>query len=82
MGWIQNINIGVRIVGLVMIMLLTVVAGFSLTKLNSIGDEIHGIAEQDLPLIEKISELEAIVVEELIVIMRVLISNRGIVENC
>jgi len=41
----------------VIIILMAVVAGFGIVKIDSIGDEIHAIAEEDLPLLGVLSEI-------------------------
>ncbi|MCP4404141.1 MAG: HAMP domain-containing protein [bacterium] len=68
MSIMKNMNIGVRIFGMVIILLaLTVlVAGFGIIKMRDIGDQIKNIAEEDLPMIEMITEIETIQLEQAI----------------
>jgi methyl-accepting chemotaxis protein len=56
---IRNIKIGTKIFGLVavLICLMAMVAGFGIVKMDSIGNEIKEIAEEDLPLIEVLTKI-------------------------
>ncbi len=52
MRLIDNMKIGTRIIGTVsvLLLLLAISTGFGIIKMGSIGDEIRGIAEEDIPL--------------------------------
>ena len=55
----DQLKLRTRIVGVVaaLLLLLSGVAGVSIFKLNNIGKEIKGIAEQDIPLTEVITKI-------------------------
>ncbi len=59
MRLIDNMKIGTRIIGTVsvLLLLLAISTGFGIIKMGSIGDEIKGIAEEDIPLTGKITEI-------------------------
>jgi methyl-accepting chemotaxis protein len=61
MNFLNNMKIGSKIIGLVSILLVltTIVAFFGVTKLTRVGDELKGIAEQDLPLSDMITEMDS-----------------------
>ncbi|MDM8549201.1 methyl-accepting chemotaxis protein [Desulfobacterales bacterium HSG2] len=55
----NNIKIGTRIFGMVsvLVILTGIVAGFSIVKMGSIGDEIQTIADEQIPLTEAVTEI-------------------------
>ncbi|NNG01983.1 MAG: methyl-accepting chemotaxis protein [Desulfobacteraceae bacterium] len=55
----KNLNIGTKIMGMVGILLLLMVAcaGFGIFKIDHVGDELHAIANEDIPLTEAITEI-------------------------
>ncbi|HEB02605.1 MAG TPA: hypothetical protein ENI12_05155, partial [Nitrospirae bacterium] len=57
MSFINNLKVGTRIFGTVLILLtlLLVVSGVSFMKMTAIGDEVADIAGEDLPLISTIT---------------------------
>ena len=58
MSFINNLKVGTRIFGTVLILLalLLLVSGVSFTKMTAIGEEIAGIANDDLPLTSAITK--------------------------
>jgi methyl-accepting chemotaxis protein len=54
----KNLKLGVKIIGMVSIILVLMIIsnGFGIIKISSIGDEIKGIAEQDIPLTELVDD--------------------------
>ncbi|MCP4400835.1 MAG: HAMP domain-containing protein [bacterium] len=65
---IQNVNVGKRIFGTVffLIILMAITTGFSLFKLNSIGEKIIEIAEEDIPLTETLTKIVVTQLEQAI----------------
>ena len=59
MRLIDNMKIGTRIIGTVsvLLLLLAISTGFGIIKMGSIGDEIKGIAEEDIPLTSEVTEI-------------------------
>ncbi|MFC1523865.1 methyl-accepting chemotaxis protein, partial [Thermodesulfobacteriota bacterium] len=55
----KQMKLGTKIIGLAvsLLILLAVVASYSIIKVNDIGKEIKEIAEEDIPLTEKIAEV-------------------------
>jgi methyl-accepting chemotaxis protein len=64
----RNMKLGTKIIGLasILILLMAVVSVFSIVKMNNIGDEIKGIAEEDIPLTEAITKIETHQLEQAI----------------
>ncbi len=58
---LKDMKIGTKIISMTSLILLfmIVVIVFGITKLNSIGDEIKAIAEEDIPLTEMITDISA-----------------------
>ena len=65
-GRTRGLSIGHRISGLavLLVLLLLAVAGFSGFNLRSIGKEIEGIAERDMPLVTVVSGIEILQLEQ------------------
>jgi methyl-accepting chemotaxis protein len=59
MKLLSNVKIGTKILGLVvvMIILMGTLAGFGIMKLIGAGDEVKGLAEQELPISVAVNEL-------------------------
>ena len=55
----KSIKLGTKIMGMVIALLFLMVlsSGFGIIKIGSIGDEIKGIAEEDIPLTELVTEI-------------------------
>jgi methyl-accepting chemotaxis protein len=55
----NNLKIGVKTIGMVGILILLMAAssGFGIFKIGVIGEELKGIAEEDIPLTEAVSEI-------------------------
>ncbi len=69
-----KLNIRGRILSLALsvLFLLIMVGGFSYYYMSKIGGEITSIAEEDLPLIKKISQIEAHQFEQAVILERIL----------
>ena len=74
MSLLKNMKIGNRIVGMVsMLLVLTVlVAGFGILKMDEIGEKIQEIAEENLPMIEMIAEIDTSLMQQAIWLERAL----------
>lgn len=57
---LQNMKLGTKIIGMasILIVLIAVISGYSLVKMANIGAEIKEIAEEDIPLTEKVTAIE------------------------
>jgi methyl-accepting chemotaxis protein len=55
----KNLKIGIKIMGMVgvLLLLMAISSGFGIFKIGHIGEELKGIAEEDIPLTEAISEI-------------------------
>jgi methyl-accepting chemotaxis protein len=55
----KNMKLGTKIIGMVLVILVLMVisAGFGIIKIGVIGDELRGIAEEDIPLTEVVTEV-------------------------
>ena len=55
----KNLKLGTKIIGMVLVLLVLMVVsnGFGLIKMGNIGDQIKGIAEEDIPLTGVITEI-------------------------
>lgn len=58
--WTNNLSIGQRISGLagILVLALLIVAGVAISNMRSIGHQIVGIAERDMPLTLVVTEVE------------------------
>ncbi|MDM8521768.1 methyl-accepting chemotaxis protein [Desulfococcaceae bacterium HSG8] len=59
MKMMDNMKIGTRIIGMVsvIIALMTMIAGFGIVKLNSIGEEIKEVAEEHIPIGDMLTDI-------------------------
>ncbi|USD40006.1 methyl-accepting chemotaxis protein [Vibrio sp. SCSIO 43135] len=59
MDWFKHLAIKFKILGVVffLIFLLTIMAGFSIYKMNVIGEELSGIADENIPLVQLTSDV-------------------------
>jgi methyl-accepting chemotaxis protein len=57
MNFLNNMKVGTRVLSLAftILFLMIVMAGYSYLQFSSIGHEIEGIAEEDLPLVEAVT---------------------------
>ena len=55
----KSLKLGTKIIGMISIILILMVVsnGFGIIKIGAIGDEIKGIAEEDIPLTELVTEI-------------------------
>ncbi len=62
----NDIKIGTKILGLVavMLILMAVITGVSAVKMQNIGDELKGIAEEDIPITIAVAEIDALQLEQ------------------
>ncbi|MCP4395953.1 MAG: HAMP domain-containing protein [bacterium] len=74
MSIMKNMKIGNRIIGMVAILLVLTafVAGFGILRMSEIGEKIQEIAEENLPMIEIIAEIETVHMEQAILFERAL----------
>ena len=70
---INNLKVGVRLGGMAGILLLLMlgIAGYAVQGLKSIAVEVHEITNEDLPLIEKLADLEAFALKQTVEVERV-----------
>jgi methyl-accepting chemotaxis protein len=70
----KNLKLGIKIMGTIGLILLMMIisSGFGIIKIGSIGTEIKGIAQKDLPLTNAISEIAADQLEQAVRLERVL----------
>jgi methyl-accepting chemotaxis protein len=56
---LQDVKIGTKIMGLVgvLLLLMAICAGYGILKISHVGQELHTIAEEDIPLTEAITEI-------------------------
>jgi methyl-accepting chemotaxis protein len=59
MKYFKDQKISTKFIGLILLLLLLMgsIAGFGITKMSLIGDELEGIAYQDIPLMELAAEI-------------------------
>ncbi len=59
LNFLNTMKVGSRIATLIIVLLamMAIIATVSVTKMGKIGEELQGIAEQDIPLSENISEI-------------------------
>jgi methyl-accepting chemotaxis protein len=71
---VKSLKLGTKIIGMVSIILILMVVsnGFGIIKIRHIGDELKGIAEEDIPLTEVITEITINQLEQAIWFERVL----------
>ena len=64
----KNLKLGTKILGMVGIILLFMIisSGFGILKMGSIGNQVKGIAEEDLPLTSMVTEITANQLEQAI----------------
>ena len=74
MADIKNMKIGTKILGMLGIILglMVLVAGFGIIKIGNVGDEIKGVAEEDVPLASSISEIAVNQLEQSLLLERAL----------
>ena len=74
MSMLRNLKVGKKIMGLVgiLLLLMAMVAAYGIIKISKVGDEIKGVAEEDLPMIQALSELESHQMESAIWLERAL----------
>ena len=70
----KNLRLGIKIMGTIgfILVMMIVSSGFGIIKIGSIGNEIKGIAQKDLPLTNAISEIAADQLEQSVRLERVL----------
>jgi methyl-accepting chemotaxis protein len=70
----KDLKLGTKIIGMVTIILILMVisSGFGIVKVSSIGDEIKGISEEDIPLTELVTEITVNQLEQAIWLERAL----------
>ena len=68
MNIIKSIKLGTKLFGtvIVLVLLTAIIAGVGIMKMNVIGNEIKAIAEEDIPLIEVLTEIESAQLEQAI----------------
>lgn len=64
----NNLKLGTKIIGMVLVLLAMMVIsnGFGIIKIGNIGDEIKGIAKEDIPLTVMVTEIAANQLEQAI----------------
>ncbi|MCL5885390.1 MAG: methyl-accepting chemotaxis protein, partial [Deltaproteobacteria bacterium] len=69
---LKEMKVGVKIIGMVgiMLVLMGAVAGYGIVKVRSIGGEIRDIAGQDLPLTAVMSEIGDVAMQQMILFER------------
>ncbi len=69
---LKEMKVGVKIIGMVgiMLVLMGAVAGYGIVKVRSIGGEIRDIAGQDLPLTAVMSEIGDVATQQMILFER------------
>ena len=69
---LSNVKVSWKILGLVILMLTAAMAvnGYGILQLQSIGAEIEDIAEQDIPVMEKITSITVHQLEQAILLER------------
>jgi methyl-accepting chemotaxis protein len=62
MRWFKNIKIGTKILGLVgiLIILMVALAGYGILKLKDAGNEVQGLAEQEIPITAVFNEIDVV----------------------
>src|ERR1035437_10306699 len=66
MNIMKNVKIGTKILGLVgiLIVLMDVLAGYGILKLKDAGNEVQGLAEQEIPIVAVFNEINAVETEQ------------------
>jgi methyl-accepting chemotaxis protein len=61
MNLLNRMKIGTKILGMlaIVLLLMAIVAGFGIVKISSIGDELKGVAGEDIPLTGAITEISS-----------------------
>jgi len=79
MHFLKNQKIGTKILGLISLLLILMIciAGFSITKISLIGNELKSIANEDMPLIELTSDITIKQLESALILERTL-RNAGV----
>ena len=74
MKLISNMKIGVKILGLsvLLLVLMGLLAGFGILKIRGIGEELKEIAHQDIPTVEAVSEWGNVQMDQMVVFERAL----------
>jgi len=82
MHFFKNQKIGTKILGLVslLLVLMSSIAGFGISKLSLIGNELKGIANEGMPLIELTSDITIKQLESALLLERAL-RNAGIKDS-
>jgi methyl-accepting chemotaxis protein len=82
MYFFKNQKVGTKILGLILLLLvlMSCIAGFGITKINLIGDELKGIADEDMPLIEQASDITFKQLESALILERIL-RNAGVKDD-
>jgi len=59
MQWLKDLAIGRKVLALIalMILLLSITAGYAISKMSLVGHEIAGIAEENMPLVQLTSDI-------------------------
>ena len=55
----KDVNISFKIMGMVgvLLLLMAISAAYGILKINHVGNELHAIAEEDIPLTEAVTEI-------------------------
>jgi len=79
MHFFKSLKIGTKILGLIslLLVLMSFIAGFGITKMNLIGNELQSIANEDMPLIELTSDITIKQLESALILERAL-RNAGV----
>ncbi len=74
MSFLNNIKIGYKIIGIstILILLMVIVSLYGILKMRNIGEEIKGIAEEDIPLIEIVTSITNHQMQQMILFERAL----------
>ncbi|WP_243373054.1 methyl-accepting chemotaxis protein [Geotalea sp. SG265] len=72
MHFMKNFKIGSKILGMVgiIMILMAVLAAFGITKLMNAGDEVKGLAEQEIPISEAINDVGGVQMDQLVIFNR------------
>ena len=82
MQFFKNQKIGTKILGLIslLLILMSCIAGFGISKMSIIGNELEGIAKEDMPLVELTSDITIKQLESALLLERTL-RNAGVKDD-
>ena len=74
MASMKSLKIGTKILGMlgVILAMMVLVAGFGIVKISNVGEEIRGVAQENIPLTSSISEIAANQLEQSILLEKAL----------